>query len=335
VIPPFRVRLEERLPDPGRLWIRHAPRAWPGPDGRWLDLARGTLGESRRDLAPMQSSAPELALDAGRLDDLLYLPPAAPAFAAARDRLARRCAGEGTPLLVQVVAGEPAPDLGGAGAALLAADLLAPLLAGDLEPLARVPPQAVAVWPLLPGLTDEPRLWDDGCARLAAAGVRHAQAVSVRLAPQDRRALAEGRDTAVYEALFHRAAPAERAFDRVAARHGLTPFPPRPLPPGPRGLRANRRAAAALALAAELWLRLGRAERQGEALYTAARHLDRSERDAEALAREGNLGVLPWLDALGRQVVEEALAGGEGTALGDLRADYLGFPRPDPSLRSG
>ncbi|HEX5761030.1 MAG TPA: hypothetical protein VF121_17720, partial [Thermoanaerobaculia bacterium] len=71
------------------------------------------------------------------------------------------------------------------------------------------------------------------------------------------------------------------------------------------------------------WLRLGRAERQGEALYTAARHLDRSERDAEALAREGNLGVLPWLDALGRQVVEEALAGGEGTALGDLRAAYL------------
>ncbi|HEX5761167.1 MAG TPA: hypothetical protein VF121_18430, partial [Thermoanaerobaculia bacterium] len=178
MIPPFRVQLVERLPDAGHLWIRHAPRAWPGPEASWLDLAGGALGTSRRDLAPLQSSAPELALDGAAPDDLLYLPPVPPGLAAARDRLADRCLEAGTPVLVQLAAGEAAPDVGGAGAALLAADLLAPLLAGDLAPLDRVPAAAVALWPLLAGLTDDPRLWEEGCARLAASGVRHAQGVA-------------------------------------------------------------------------------------------------------------------------------------------------------------
>ena len=82
----------------------------------------------------------------------------------------------------------------------------------------------------------------------------------------------------------------------MAHRHGLEPFLSRPLPRPPVLGAGNRRIGGVLALAGELWLRLGRPVEQGQALYRAARWVDRSSYDLEALAREGNLGVLP-LDA--------------------------------------
>ena len=94
--------------------------------------------------------------------------------------------------------------------------------------------------------------------------------------------------------LFHREPRAERDFARVAHRHGLAPFLPRPLPRPPMLGAGNRRIGGALALAAEVWLRLGRPVETGQALYRDARWADRTTYDLEALAREGNLGVLPF-----------------------------------------
>jgi hypothetical protein len=318
--------------------VRWAPRRWPGPARPWLDLANGELRTGKESLEEERqrgssSRAVLFELGAGPLDDLLYLPVVSPAFASAREALAHEYLTAGAPILLQVLASDELPQLASESGLLVVLDLLDPLLRGDLAALDRAPAGVIAAWPLLPGLTDDPALWEEGCARLAAAGIRQAQAVTVRLSPQDRRWLAERRPAASFDALFHRDPPPERAFDQVAHRHGLAPFPARPLPRAPRAVRSNRRLAGALALAAELWLRLGRPVGQGEALYRAARFADRAEHDLAALAREGNLALLDWLDPLGRDVVLEAAKAGTSTLVEELFAEYLEPPRPDPSLR--
>ena len=85
----------------------------------------------------------------------------------------------------------------------------------------------------------------------------------------------------------------------------------------------NRRLAADLALAGELWLRLGRSETTGQALFRAARGADATARDLTALAREGNLDVLDWLDATGVEVVREAVTGGRSALIDSLLEEYL------------
>jgi hypothetical protein len=209
------------------------------------------------------------------------------------------------------------PALGVAGAAGLAA----------LAPLAPLAPVAAAVWPLLRGITDDPRLWERYCERLAAAGLPCLQALVPAFGPGDRRRLAQGQPEGAFAALFHRQhgqPPAERDFARVAHRRGLAPFLPRPLPRLPLGRRENRRIAGQLALIAELWLRLGRPVEQAQSLFRAARWLDATAYDAGSLSREGNLGVVTALDPLARRAADEAAAGGEPALLGELMAEYLG-----------
>jgi hypothetical protein len=76
-------------------------------------------------------------------------------------------------------------------------------------------------------------------------------------------------------------------------------------------------------LAAELWLRLARPVGQGQALYAAARQADRTTFDLAALAREGNLGVLGWLDPLARSLVKEVASTGRSALLKELTAEYV------------
>ena len=80
----------------------------------------------------------------------------------------------------------------------------------------------------MPGLTDDPALWELGCRDLAAAGVRCVQALALTLTPADRRRLAErwGGEEESFDALFHREPRAERDFARAAHRHGLAAFSP-------------------------------------------------------------------------------------------------------------
>ncbi|MBV8202135.1 MAG: hypothetical protein JOZ15_16060 [Acidobacteria bacterium] len=343
-------RVAAQLPEPGHLWIRFAPRGWQGPDRPWLDLATGRLGRSGSRppaLAPAPSGPP--------LDDVLYLPPVPAPLAAWRDTLAGRALAGGTPVLAQLLPGDETrlPQPGAAGAlgvlgAVVVVDLLPALLPGgalrdDLAG-ARVPagaragaqagvPAAVpagaqaAVWPLLPGITDDPELWERSCWRLAAAGLECVQALVPALGPGDRRRLAQGQPEGAFAALFHRQhrqPPPERDFARTAHRHGLAPFLPRPLPRPPLARSENRRIAGQLALAAELSLRLGRPVEQAQSLFRAARWLDATAYDAGALSREGNLGVVTALDSAARRAVAEAAAGREPVLLGELMAEYLG-----------
>lgn len=368
-------RWAARLPEPGRFWIRHAPRRWEGPERPWLDLAAGRLGRSSRASAAIagvrdDEGQPGLGdlLGAAEppLDDVLYLPPVPEELAWWRDALAERALAGGTPVLVQVLPGDetrvpraPAP---GAAGAVVVVDLLAALLPGGLlyddwlaEPLARAAAApvvteaaaagildapgstraaesgfagvAAAVWPLLPGITDEPDLWERACGRLAASGLGCLQAVVPAFGPGDRRRLAQGSREGAFEALFHRGhrePPLERDFARTAHRHGLAPFLPRPLPRTPWPRAENRRIAGLLALAAELWLRLGRPVERAQSLFRAARWLDATPYDVGALSREGNLAVVTALDPLARLAVAEAAGGGEPSLLAELLAEYLG-----------
>ncbi len=350
--------LTARLPEPGRLWIRYAPRRWEGPDRPWLDLAAGRLGRSRRPAAAIAGD------DAGRpslghllgtaepsLDDVLYLPPVPEQLADWRDALAERALAGGTPVLVQLLPGDetrllaaPGPGPGAAGAVVVV-DLLEALLPGgflheaaDAAAILSTARSsgamgsgfagiAAAVWPLLPGITEDPALWERACERLAAAGLECLQVLAPAFGPGDRRRLAQGSREGAFEALFHRGhreAPPERDCARVAHRHGLAPFLPRPLPRPPWPRAENRRIAGLLALAGELWLRLGRPVEQAQSLFRAARWLDATPYDVDALRREGNLAVVTALDPLARRVVAEAAGGGEPALLGDLLAEYLG-----------
>lgn len=316
-------RPASQLPDPARFWVRWRPRVWPAPEETraWIDLGAGRLGEVREGAEAGKPGDPEpLALGGPPLDDLLYLPPVPLELAADRESLARQQLKDGTPVLLQVIAGEPLPNVPGA---TVLWDPLAALLEGDLDRLARIPAGGAAVWPLLSGVTDDPHLWEEGCARLAAAGLRCVQALAPRLDPTDRRRLVDRAGEGVFEALFHGEPPTERAFARVAHRHGLEPFLPRPLPRPPLHGIENRRIAGALALSAELWLRLDRPAGQGQTLYAAARQADRIPYDLTALAREGNLGVLGWLDPVGKDLVEALAAGGASSLLRELLAEYI------------
>lgn len=354
------LRPTAQLPEPARFWIRFAPRSWPAPAGLRLDLARAGLapgvprpadaGDAGQ--AGLGDGAGIAALTsfklegiAGPLDDLLYLPAVPPVGTAARDRLARGHLAAGTPVLVQLTPGEETGlerEGEGTGATPIY-DLLETLIERDLGRLSSLPAGSTAVWPLVPGLTDDPGLWVEGCERLGAAGPRVVQAVTLQLDPADRRRLAERGDEAAFDALFHRveeqvegqvdgqvegltdvpSAAVERAFAQVAHSHGLTPFLPRPLPGPQVHGRDNRQLGGLLALAAELWLRLGRPVGQGQALYAAARQADRTQYDLRALAREGNLAVLGWLDPLGRAAVEEWARAGVVPLLDELLSEYL------------
>ena len=310
-----------QLPEPGRFWIRYVPKAWEAPERPWVNLAAGVLGDWSRQ--PKNRPAEIASLAETPLDDVLYLPPVPPRRAAVRDELAQSRLVGGTPVLVQLLPGEETTVPVVTGAAFVI-DLLQALLERDLGALRRLPAGSTAVWPLIPGLTDDPALWELGCRDLAAAGVRCAQAVALTLNPADRRLLAErwGGEDEAFDALFHREPRAEQEFARAAHRHGLAPFLPRPLPRPPVLGAANRRIGGALALAAEIWLRLGHPVETGQALYRDARWADRSTYDLEALTREGNLGVLP-LDPVSREIVAECAEEGESERLAHLLAEYL------------
>lgn len=295
------LRFADLAPEPGRLWIRHAPRSWEGPEEPWLDLATGRLGRGGGAFP-----APPERLD---LDDLVYLPPVPLRLVAARDALARQALAAGAPVLLQLLPGDPT-ELPPAAGLLAVVDLLPALVAGDLDRLAAAPAWATAaVWPLLPGIADAPGLWEEGCRRLAAAGVPCVQAVTAALGPGDRRRLADWTGIAgeeAFAALFHGPPPSERDFARIAHRHGLAPLLARPRSVRRLPLAENRRLSGLLALAAELWLRLDRPVGQAQSLFRAARWLDATAYDAGALRREGNLAAIAALDPLARAIVQEA-----------------------------
>ncbi len=295
-------RLVEQPPEPGRLWIRYTPQAWPAPAAPWTHIGTAGIGaQGTVDFAPWPEPPPAL-------DDVLYLPPVAARHRAARDALARGCAAAGAAVVTQLFPGEP-PVAG----AVAVYDLLPALLERRLTALDSLPPGAAAIWPLVAGATADSELGGDACARLAAAGVSHLVPLALDLAPPARRLLAEhlppaNRGGGDALSLFHAPPPAERPLARLAHAAGLRVFLPRPPVHAAVAASRNRRAAEALGLAGELRRRLGQAE-GGHALGRAAQEADRTRYDLAALVRDGHLDLLPWLTAEGRAIVADALDG--------------------------
>lgn len=362
---PTRVRWVEQRPEPARFWIRWRPRGWPPPPHDWTDLAAGALGDPGGEAGGglFEPGLPAPPGSAG--DDVVWLPPVPAALEAARLRLAGELAEGGSPVLLQVTveaeargpSGARAPTAAGAAAsipgkpvslpesevaALAAAgvtvvlDPLPVLLAAGaaaggerLVEVAAAIPGAAAAWPLLSGLTDGAEEVRRAVKALATAGLAAVQPLALRLSGPQRRRLAENRGAEEYDALFHRAPPAERPFARAAAAAGVAFLLPRPLPRRPRRGARTRRLAGLLALAGELWLRCGRPPEAGQGLLRAARWADGAGYDLAALAREGNLAVVPSLDERARGLLAEAARGEEPALLRELLAEYAADDEED------
>jgi hypothetical protein len=176
----------------------------------------------------------------------------------------------------------------------------------------------VAVWPLVAGLGALVGV-EVLAPLLVAAGVRGLQGARLELSGRERRDLGEELPEERYLALFHGAAPEPASLARLALRHGLAPLLARPLPRPPLRGAANLRAAGALAAAGELCLWLGEPESRAQSLLHAGRFAERSPHDLAALARDGNLAVLPWLEGESRDVAATAAAGREPELLRMLR----------------
>ena len=309
--------------DPERLWVRFTPKGWPLRDG-WMTDLRTAADPGRARASTRDSSVPEPGhLEA--LDDLLWLPAVEPTERSRRDRWIERAVEAGVPVLVQHSATEAIEPRAGVVPML---DLFETLASGDLDALPTTTGPAttepgVVVWPLVAGWTDQAACVSEGLGALKARGFRTVVGVRVELTPIELRELADRVPPEGYERLFH-APPADRQeFARSVDGAGLDPFFERPLPAEPALLRRNRRLAAGLFRTGELWLAVERDELVGQAFFRAARWVDESPKDIEALALEGNLGIVEWLEPPIDGVIDELARNRDSTLLAELREEYL------------
>lgn len=337
--------LRDQVAEPANLWIRYSFSRWPAGDGEpWCDLNTGTLPKEQAATAlPTPGEAAELV---SNVADVVYVPPLHISQGPLRAALTQAAAEAGVPLLVQVAAhfdvqgrqfvvdrrpgGSASGELDSARPAdlptnaVVVVDLLNSLVnhAADLrsqwkqrrQPRLPFEPKPLAgttvVWPLILDWTDRHRVLEPALARLAAAGARRVVPRVMQLGARERRLLAERLQSTwpeAFDALFHGgdSPPDAAAFREAAEAAGLETRLPRPIPAPPLPNRLRR----ARELAGHL-VELGDAAGTGgPPYYRAARFLDRGEVDIDAAAREGNLGVLPWLEEPARVAVEAWLAG--------------------------
>lgn len=313
------LRLHETLPDPARLWIRWTPRDWPVPGRPWIDPARNLLVDAAPPSPPAAPASRGLASRA--YDDVIGLPPVPTAEGSWRDAQVEALAEAGAPVVALRLPGERR-----GAEALSVYDLTDSLLRGDPDAACEVPSRAWALWPLIPGRTDGEDVVEAGLARLAEAGAAGVQVTVPELTSRQRRKLAEEAGEEAFTALFHGRTADERRFHRRVVERGLAVFPPRPLPDAP-AVAGNRQLAALLFRLGDLERRLGRSVARGEALWAAARNVDRAEHDLVRLAREGNLDIVTWLDADVQELLEVFLRQGWSPRLKDLEREYLGGER--------
>lgn len=303
------VRLRAHDPEPQSFWLDGSPRISGPPSRVWLDLRSGDLGGDVAVAGKLPREEPRT----------LYLPPLEPDAEEAVDALARWAEENEILLLEQVIAGG-APRLeSGAGVERIY-DLSEALLL-DVALIDTLPPSSAAVWPLIGGLTDGQELLEQGVERLAGAGVHTVVPRPVELSPASRRRLTEMVGEASFGKLFHGAPPDERLLSRSLFRAGMEFLPKRLLPahadPFPLNLAAE------LSLVAEVLPRVGESPARAQEFYVAARWVERTHHDLEAMVRDGNIGIVPVLDDEMQEVATELLHGAErSTLLGRLVARY-------------
>lgn len=319
--------LSEQRAELRTLWIRYRPRRWPGSPELWLDLAASRL---RHEAGPPSltrwpsdlAAAAELGNEA--LDDVLYLPPVAADLVPSRERLIDVLRAAGGPLVVQTVAEPAGNDRVPAGDRGLVSVLDPIQHLTEIERLRGPESDAVLLFPTVAfSLLGEERF----CRWLAgarAAGWHRVHVVAAELEPAARRRLLQHwRDEAAFDALFHSGDPEEREVCRRFASAGLEPIVERPLPAGPERLVRRRELAGVLATCGELWLRTARPPGGGQELLRAARFVDELDYDLAGLLREGNLRLIPGLEGLALEVMEQTLGGGHCELLELLRCEVL------------
>jgi hypothetical protein len=310
----------ERSPGPFSLWARYEPKSWHRADWPHVDplagAARTEAGGTGADLPAAPPAPPDVA----------YLPPVHAERVTERDELARTIAAGGGRALVHLRAGEAVVPLG----AIPVVDLLEPL-ARAVEPAAiELPRGAWVIFPLVAGLAAKEGERSRWLARLAEGEAAVVVGVTPALEPSARRGLADLAGEERWQAIFHGEPPSERDFARAVAASGLSPLPEAPEVEAPPRAARNRALAARLAEAGELTLRLGRGEAAGEALLAAARRTRAASHDLAALAREGNLAVIDWLDEPARRLIEQAAAGELPEHLVRLRREWRGGTEANP-----
>ena len=308
--------LSSQRPEVSRLWINRRFGAWSGSDSWWTDLATRTVR------SPVEG-APSLPVVPEGVEGVVHVPPVARALEQDRRRLVDDLTAKGATVLVQLHPGDEAIE---ASKVHCVYDLLPTILQGRLDALRELARFAAVVWPLIPGLSDAPSLWQEGCRLLSGAGISCVQAVTPTLDGRERRMLAselEGGDPTLFESIFHGRPPTERAFARIANHFGLSPFFARPLEYD-RGRQArNRRVAELLSVAAEVWLSLDRTESIAQNLFRTARWAEETSIDVRALALEDNLEILEWLLEPASSMVREWAELGSSPTLEALVKEYV------------
>jgi hypothetical protein len=185
-------------------------------------------------------------------------------------------------------------------------DPLHQLLTGDLDRINPDGADCMALWPILPGLTDGAELMSEGLDRFAAAGLSVVLPVAPRVEPASARLLTECYGEELFAKLFHSGPVDLRPALQAVVRKGLSFVPPR----RESGARAfERRVAAEFAAIAELLLIHGESPAQAQEFFRVAAWLEETQHDVRAMAREGNLGLVPPLAPALRPLVEELAAG--------------------------
>lgn len=306
------LRFENQFPEPLRCWIAHAPRRWPAPEGWWLDLAREEL---RRGGSEVELAA---GADLAGVADVGYLPPVDGVANWFRQELRQRLTEAGADPIVQDFPGEEVQ----AGGGVAVVDLTPALLPVRLRRLESVPEGAHCCWPLVPGLTTDESVIDEGLGLLAAAGAAGVQPVVPSLSASERRKLGELTGRRGYRELFHGSEPDVRSFTRRAAGLGLAWRLERPACGRTGRALANRKVATRLHLLGELILRSGGSLDESLAHYRAGRWADGETLDIEELVRTGNLSLLPQLSPEAAREIELFAAGEPSERFAALEADF-------------
>ncbi len=296
-----RLRLRDHRPELANLWQRHSLAVAPYESAAWVDLASGRLmpGSSTRSSGGRQVKP----------TNLVYLPAAAEMENGRIEEARTVCFEVGVETLEHSIIGLESEFESGLSGVQRVADPLHALLSEDLDGLSRVEHVDLAIWPLLPELTDSDALVAEGLERLSAAGVSFVIPVIPQIDPGSARAITERYGEHLFAALFHSGVPDQRPVLRAIARAGMDFLPPRP------GVRSDRslelRIAAELATIAELMLLLDESPATAQESFRAAAWFEGTHFDVAAMAREGNLALVPGLGDALRQAVEDLTEGAE------------------------
>jgi hypothetical protein len=204
-----------------------------------------------------------------------------------------------------IVGLDPAPAAT-PGENFIVADPLHLLLAGEPDRIGEVGASSIALWPILPGLTDGPDLISDGLDRLAAAGLSVVLPIAPRIAPASARRLTDRYGEELFAKLFHSGPIDLRPALQAVVLRGLSFIP---LRSDSGALGFERQAAAEFATIAELMLIHEESPALAQEYFRVAAWLEDTQHDVRAMAREGNLALVPPLAPALRPVVEELAEG--------------------------